>query len=61
MLPVTSMYDSATTKGTRVAVKRWLVAASCATVRIPVGEPDAGNPHVRFDEREMETEQGVRC
>ena len=23
----------------------------------PVGEPDAGNPHVRFDERGGETEQ----
>ncbi|MBU4272506.1 MAG: hypothetical protein KKA28_11655, partial [Planctomycetes bacterium] len=26
----------------------------------PVGEPDAGNPHVRFDEREVETEHGMR-
>ena len=26
--------------------------------REPVGEPDAANPHVRFDEREVETEQG---
>jgi len=25
-----------------------------------VREPDAGNLHVRFDEREVETEQGVR-
>jgi hypothetical protein len=23
----------------------------------PVGKPDAGNPHVRFDERGRETEQ----
>ena len=23
----------------------------------PVGEPDAGNPHVRFDERGVETER----
>jgi hypothetical protein len=23
----------------------------------PVGEPDAGNPHVRFDERGWETER----
>lgn len=23
-----------------------------------IGEPDAGKPHVRFDEREVETEQG---
>ena len=26
--------------------------------REPVGEPDAGNPHVRFDERDVETEYG---
>jgi hypothetical protein len=26
----------------------------------PVGEPDAGNPPVRFDEREVETEHGMR-
>ncbi len=25
----------------------------------PVGEPDAANPHVRFDEGEVETEHGV--
>lgn len=25
----------------------------------PVGEPDAGNPHVRFDERGRETELGM--
>ncbi len=24
-----------------------------------VREPDAGNPHVRFDEREVETEYGI--
>ena len=24
----------------------------------PVGKPDAGNPHVRFDERGRETESG---
>jgi hypothetical protein len=24
----------------------------------PVGKPDAGNPHVRFDERGRETEPG---
>ncbi len=29
----------------------------CLTVK-PVGEPDAGKPHVRFDEREVETEHG---
>ena len=26
----------------------------------PVGEPDAGNPPVRFDQREVETEHGMR-
>jgi hypothetical protein len=25
----------------------------------PVGEPDAGNPHVRFDERGWETETSL--
>ena len=29
----------------------------CSVVN-PVREPDAGNPHVRFDEREVETEHG---
>ena len=29
----------------------------CLSVK-PVGEPDAANPHVRFDEREVETEHG---
>src|SRR3954471_2704880 len=28
----------------------------CLTVK-PIGEPDAGNPHVRFDERGWETER----
>jgi hypothetical protein len=28
----------------------------CLTMK-PVGEPDAGNPHVRFDERGWETER----
>jgi hypothetical protein len=33
---------------------------SLAACSNPVGEPDAGNPHVRFDEREVEPEHGVR-
>src|SRR5213078_4893290 len=33
-----------------------LVSSVCLTVK-PVGEPDAGNPHVRFDERGWETER----
>ena len=28
----------------------------CLTMK-PVGKPDAGNPHVRFDERGRETER----
>jgi RNA-directed DNA polymerase len=32
------------------------VADVCFTVK-PVGKPDAGNPHVRFDKREGETER----
>ena len=31
----------------------------CPSVK-RVGEPDAGNPPVRFDEREVETEHGMR-
>jgi len=27
----------------------------------PVGEPDAGNPHVRFDERGWETGRPLGC
>ncbi len=30
----------------------------CWRVKL-VGKPDAGNPHVRFDEREVETEHGA--
>jgi hypothetical protein len=32
------------------------VVSVCFIVK-PVGEPDAGNPHVRFDERGWETER----
>src|ERR1700726_1713787 len=45
--------------GSRRAAPRTptLVArAVCLTMK-PVGEPDAGNPHVRFDERGWETER----
>ncbi len=31
-------------------------SAGCLAVK-PVGKPDAGNPHVRFDERGEETER----
>src|ERR1035441_5906711 len=36
---------------------RW--ACVCESTMKPVGKPDAGNPHVRFDERGWET--GRRC
>jgi glutamate/tyrosine decarboxylase-like PLP-dependent enzyme len=32
-----------------------VILSVCLTVK-PVGEPDAGNPHVRFDERGWETQ-----
>jgi hypothetical protein len=34
-----------------------LVCSPCALPVKPVGEPDAGNRHVRFDERGWETER----
>ena len=62
--------DSSGDRGTGLVPKR----SGCATgasrpprespVRVclgttSVGEPDAGNPHVRFDERELETESRI--
>ena len=35
---------------------RSVSSSVCLAVK-PVGEPDAGNPHVRFDERGWETER----
>src|ERR1035441_4079942 len=35
-------------------------AISVCFIVKPVGEPDAGNPHVRFDERGEETERRPR-
>jgi hypothetical protein len=35
---------------------RLVICFVCLTMK-PVGEPDAGNPHVRFDERGWETER----
>jgi hypothetical protein len=60
MLPTTSTDDSATAERTRGPAKAaggWS-AEPWADTSNPVGEPDAGNPHVRFDEREVETEHG---
>ena len=56
MLPMTSIHDSATADRTTEPVKA--VSPLWAVLRNPVGEPDAGNPHVRFDERGVETEHG---
>jgi hypothetical protein len=39
----------------RVVDLRPVISSVCLTVK-PVGEPDAGNLHVRFDERGWETE-----
>jgi hypothetical protein len=33
-------------------------AVSVSVIVTSAGEPDAGNPHVRFDERVVETESG---
>jgi hypothetical protein len=37
------------------AFYRWITVV-CLTMK-PVGKPDVGNPHVRFDERGWETER----
>lgn len=58
MLPNTSIKDSAVTEGTRESVKSRSPGLLVCRLSNPVGEPDAANPHVRFDEREVETEQG---
>ena len=34
------------------------VSATVGRLEMPVGEPDAANPHVRFDERGVETGHG---
>jgi hypothetical protein len=58
MWPETSGKDSAVPEGTVHLGESQGFLSVCRDVK-PVGEPDAANPHVRFDEREMETEQGV--
>jgi hypothetical protein len=60
-VPITSSHDSAIPAGTSVSGKD---QQPCWTVDCHanlVGEPDAANPHVRFDEREVETEHGTAC
>src|SRR5215472_11477518 len=44
------------TRGVTPRTPTLVPRAACLTVK-PVGEPDAGNPHVRFDERGWETER----
>ena len=58
MLPITSSNDSAVPAGTSVSVKGQRPRWSVGRLANLVGEPDAGNPHVRFDERGVETEHG---
>ncbi len=67
-MPINSTSDSAVTERTLLASEDCEVfgvttetkqSVVCWSVK-PVGEPDAGNPHVRFDEREVETEHGRR-
>jgi hypothetical protein len=58
MLPSTSNYDSASPAGTSVSVKGRQPCRSVDRCANLVGEPDAGNLPVRFDEREVETGQG---
>ena len=59
MLPRTSVYDSTVTEGTSGSVKDRPTGLPVCRLTNPVGEPDAANPHVRFDEREVETEHGA--
>ena len=56
MLPITSVKDSASPETT--VRRRKTGRAVCVPTCELVGEPDAVNPHVRFDERGMETEHG---
>jgi hypothetical protein len=58
MLPGTSIQDSAVPAGTSLSVKDAQPYGSVGRQVNLVGEPDAGNPHVRFDERGVQTEQG---
>jgi hypothetical protein len=55
--PANTAVDRAFPNGLYDAAKAETV---CFIVK-PVGEPDAGNPHVRFDERGWETGRHLRC
>src|SRR5438445_382818 len=56
-LPSTSTDDSAVPQATLPPGEGPLFRSVCRWVK-PVGEPDAANPHVRFDERGVETGHG---
>ena len=58
MLPITSHCDAAVPAGTSVPVKDQQPCWSVGWYANLVGEPYAGNPQVRFDERGVETEHG---
>ncbi len=58
MLPITSNHDAAVPAGTNVPVKNQQSCWSVGCHAHLVGEPDAANPHVRFDERGVEPEHG---
>jgi hypothetical protein len=58
MLSTTSIQRFILRKDLATAVKERYRAVFVCRLANPVGEPDAGNPPVRFDEREVETEQG---
>ena len=45
------MWGNPENSGQRQALRSASQAQACCLVR----EPDAGNPHVRFDERDVET------
>ncbi len=57
MLPRTSMKDSAVPE-TDSRVGEGAAERLRGPTLNSVGEPDAANPHVRFDEREVETGHG---
>jgi hypothetical protein len=58
MLPTTSITDSEVPERTRGSVKARAAGRAVGRLPNPVGEPDAGKLHVRFDERGVETAQG---
>ena len=58
MLPITSDNRAAIPAGTSEPVKDPQPCGSVGRLANLVGELDAANPHVQFDERGVETEQG---